>query len=189
MSTLHNTGLPHSLHGAWEALSKVHPRIWKTFLLLILPFSLIAPLMLAYAGSHHAAEYLIDAPLRRWESVAAAFLIAELCTVPLMAAAIKIIAAAHAIEADYKDTLLLAAISALPMWLSALALAIPNLIVTLAILVLGLLSAPLLLEHGSRSILHIDEPVQAQSLAFQTFALGALVWVVLGAIVVLPLLA
>lgn len=188
MNVLNYMKLPFSFRAGWDNLSTAHPAILKTFLLLTLPLSLLPPLMLVYAGSHHASQYLMDAPLAQWKLVAFAFLIVELLTVPLMAWLIKNIAAVHNIAADFKDTFLIAALSAIPMWLSALGLAIPHLWAMIGIIVLGFFAAANLLYRGIYSILKMTEQMEAQSVAYEAFATGGVLWVILCALVVLPLM-
>lgn len=171
----------------WDKLGETHLSILKTFLLLTLPFSLVPPLMLAYAGSHHAAQYLIDAPAARWNLVASAFFLTELITVPLMAWLIKSIAQSHNISTNFQDSFLLATITAIPMWLSAFALAIPDLWTMMGIVILGLIISAQALYRGTCSILHMVEKVEAQSISYEVFFTGAIVWVLLCAFVILPL--
>lgn len=188
MRFLNYTKMPFSFNEGWDEVGAVHPSVWKTLFLLVLPFSLIPPAMLLYAGSHHPAAYLIDAPFSRWQEVALVFLIAQLFTVPLMGWLIRNIAQVHKLSVDFKDAFLLAAIVAVPMWLSSLGLAIPSLWATIGIVVLGFLAAVSLLYHGTYSILKMEEQVEAQSMSFAAFSVGAIAWVLLCAFVVLPLM-
>lgn len=188
MSLLNYTKMPFSFHDGWDKVGVIHPSVLRTFLLLVLPFSLIPPAMLLYAGSHHASVYLMDATFSRWQEVALVFLIAELLTVPLMGWILKNIASVHKMSVDFKDTFLLAAIVAVPMWLSSLGLAIPNLWAMIGVVVLGFLAAVSLLYRGTYSILKMDEQIEAQSMSFAAFSVGAIVWIMLCAFVVLPLM-
>ena len=188
MSLLNYTKMPFSFRDGWDKVGAVHPSVLKTFLLLVLPFSLIPPAMLLYAGSHHASAYLMDPTYARWQSVALVFLVAELLTVPLMGWIIKNIAAVHKLSVHYKDAFLLAAIVGVPMWLSSLGLLIPNLWAMIGVVVLGFMAAVSLLYHGTYSILKMNEQIEAQSMSFAAFSVGAIVWVLLCAFVVLPLM-
>ena len=188
MSLLNYTKMPFSFHDGWDKVGVIHPSILRTFLLLVLPFSLIPPAMLLYAGSHHASIYLMDATFSRWQEVALVFLIAELLTVPLMGWIIKNIASVHKMSVDFKDAFLLAAIVGVPMWLSSLGLAIPNLWAMIGVVVLGFIAAVSLLYRGTYSILKMDEQIEAQSMSFAAFSVGAIVWIMLCAFVVLPLM-
>jgi len=188
MSLLNYTKMPFSFHDGWDKVGVVHPSVLRTFLLLVLPFSLIPPAMLLYAGSHHASVYFMDATFSRWQEVALVFLIAELLTVPLMGWILQSIASVHKMSVDFKDTFLLAAIVAVPMWLSSLGLAIPNLWAMIGVVVLGFIAAVSLLYRGTYSILKMDEQIEAQSMSFAAFSVGAIVWIMLCAFIVLPLM-
>lgn len=188
MNLLNCVKLPFSFSAGWGELTSVHPSLLKTFLLLTLPFSLIPPSMLLYGGSHHASQYLVDAPFAQWQLVALIFLLAELLTVPLMAWLIKNIAAVHNIAVDFKDTFRLAAITAIPMWLSSLGLVIPHVGVMACIVMFGLFVAGNLLYRGSYNILRMTEPMEAQSIAYEAFSAGGVLWVAMCALVILPLM-
>ncbi|WP_051566933.1 YIP1 family protein [Herminiimonas sp. CN] len=180
--------MPFSFSDGWDEIGTVHPSVFKIFLLLVLPFSLVPPAMLLYAGSHHASVYLMDAPFSRWQEVALVFFVAELVTVPLMGWIIRNIASVHKLSIDFKGAFLLAAIVGVPMWLSSLGLAIPNLWAMIGVVVLGFLGAVSLLYHGTYSILKMDEQIEAQSMSFAAFSAGAIAWILLCAFVVLPLM-
>lgn len=187
MNMLHYVKMPFSFRDGWSELSNAHPSAWKTFILLVLPFSLIAPLMLVYAGSHHGARYLMDASPARWNMVAWLFLITQWLTVPLMGSVIKSLGAARGVVLEFKDAFRLAALSAVPMWLSALGLAASQLWLMIGALLLGLFVAAGMLYHGSFVVLKMTDRVEAQSLSYQVFSVGGLVWALLCALVVLAL--
>ncbi len=189
MSLLNYVKLPFSFRAGWDDMRAVHPSAWRTFLLMTLPFSLMPPALLITVGVQHGAQFLIEAPLRRWEMVAAIFLLAELLTVPLMALLMRYLAARHERAVSFADALRLAALTAVPMWLSALGLAIPALWALIGVILLGLFLAGSVLYRGSYAFLKLTDPIEAQSLASEVFAAGALVWVALCALVVLPLIA
>jgi hypothetical protein len=188
MSLLAYAKMPFSFEQGWDKVCLLHPNVLKTFLLLVLPFSLIPPAMLIYAGGHHASAYLVDAPLARWQTVAELFLLAELLTVPLIGWAIRFVADVHKIRAAFRDTFLLAGVTAVPMWLFALFLAVPNMWWMIAGVVAGLLLSAGVLYHGATRILKISDAIEAQSLSAEVFAVGALVWACLCAIVISQLL-
>lgn len=177
-----------SFHEGWDEVRAIHPSITKTLWFIIVPFSLLPPAMLLYAGIHHPTAYMSDALLSQWQDVAVFFLLAELISVTLMAWAIKQMALSRNIVADFKDTLLLAAITAIPMWLSSLGLALPNVWATMTIAALGLIAAASLLYHGTFAILKLEDEIDAQALSYATFSVGILVWVVLCTFVIVPLM-
>jgi hypothetical protein len=144
--------------------------------------------MLLYAGFDHPTAYMSDALFSQWQDVAVLFLFAELISVAVMAWAIKQMALSRNIVADYKDTFLLATITAIPMWLSSLGLSIPVIWATLAIAALGLAASASLLYHGIFAILKLEDEMDAQALSYATFSVGIFVWVVLCTFVIVPLM-
>ena len=188
MSPLHILKLPFSSVDGWVSLRQSHPSVLETFFFLTMPFSLIPPAMLIYAGAHHGGIYPVTASAARWQEVAIAFFVMELLTVPLVAWLIKQVASAHQIKVGFRDTFLLAAVTAIPMWLSAFGLAIPSLWPGIAILCLGVVLGGCLLFRGCDSFLRTGEELEAQAIAAEVFAGGALMWVALCAAVVLQLM-
>lgn len=188
VSPLQYVKMVASFHEGWDDVRRCHPAVITTFLLIVLPMSLLPPAMLIYAGADHPLAYMLNAPLSRWKIVAAAFFVTELATVPLMGWVIGSMASTLKVKAPFKDTFLLAAIAAIPLWLSSLALAIPNLwLMTLAV-VLGLVASASLLYHGTYTILGLKDDEEAQALSSSAFSVGGLVWAFLCAFVLLPLL-
>lgn len=188
MNLLNLSKMPFSFHGGWDTVSTVHPSTLRTFFLLILPFSLIPPAALLYAGSHHASMFWVSAPYARWVAVALAFFIMELLTVPLMGWLIKKMAADHQFSVDFKDSFLLAAITAVPMWLSSLGLLSGEIWIAIASVGLGLLIAASVLYHGTCAILKMEETVEAQAMSYEIFSFGGVIWVMLCCFIALPLM-
>ncbi len=185
MSLLHYLRLPFASGDDWQLLQKARRSARSTFLLLTLPLSLLPPAMLLYAGANHAEAFRMAGGPERWQMLAALFLVVELLTVPLMAWLIKEIAAQRQIAVTFNDAILLAAVTAVPLWLSSLGLAIPHLSLAVPVLLLGLFLAGTTLYHGTFSFLKMSEPIDAQSLATEVFAAGALVWVLVCVFIVL----
>jgi hypothetical protein len=188
VSPLHYVKMVTSFHEGWDEVSRLHPTVVTTFMLIVLPLSLLPPTMLLYAGFDHPLSYMLNAPLSRWKMVAAAFFVTELLTVPLMGWVIKSMASTLQIKPHFKDTFLLAAIAAIPLWLSSLALAIANMWLMILAVVIGLLISASLLYHGSYAILQLKDDEEAQALSSSAFSVGGLVWAFLCAFVVLPLM-
>lgn len=188
MNFFNLTKMPFSFHGGWDTVITVHPSVIRTFFLLVLPFSFIPPATLLYAGSDHVSMFSLSIGDGRWKEVALVFFIAELLTVPFMGWLIKNIAAEHKLSVDFKDTFLLASITAVPMWISGLCLAASDIWVMIVIGVAGLMIAASLLYHGVYAILKMKDEFEAQSLSYQAFSVGAIVWVMLCSYIVLPLM-
>jgi hypothetical protein len=188
MNPLEYIKMPFSFRAGWPGVYAERPSILNTFFFLVLPLSAIPPTMLLYASMHHPEQYLFDTAAARWQIVALAFFVAELLTVPLMGWAIRQVATARDIAADFRDTFLLAAITSVPMCLSGFGLVIPHLWPMITIVVLGFVVAASLLYHGIFYILALDDPMQAQMLGSEVFAMGGIVWTLLCGFVLLTLM-
>lgn len=173
----------------WDDIAQSQPSPLKLFLMLVLPFSLIPPLMLEYAGRHLGAVLFPDAAGQAWSTAALVFLVAELATVPLMAWAIQSVANSKGIASAYRDAFTLAAIAPVPLWLSSLVLLSGQIALIAAMLLLGLAGSIVLIFRGVESILKVDEGLIAFDIAYTVSALGLIAWVVLVMLGLVPALA
>lgn len=179
MSILQIGKLFVSPHEGWDDVVRIHPSVFKLFILLVVPMSLVPPLMLEYAGHHYAASLFPNAPAQAWSEAALFFLVAELITVPLMAWGIQAVANSRGARSGYADAFTLAAIAPVPLWLSALALFSANVLFIVGVVGLGLIGSVLLIFRGVEGILGIDEDAMAFDLAYIVTALGLIAWVLL----------
>lgn len=189
MSILHIHKLFLSSPKGWKELAAAAPSARKLFLMLVLPISLIPPVMLEYAGDHIGPLLFQDAPERAWSTAALVFLVAELLTVPLMAWVVKSIAESKGVECTYRDTFMLAAIAPVPMWLSSLVLFSEQLPLVAITLALGVGSWAVLIFRGVKSVLKVEESLIAVDIAYTVTALGLVIWVVAIMLGLIPLLS
>ena len=153
MSILHVHKLFLSSPQGWDELARTPPSALRLFLLVVLPFSLVPPVMLEYAGHHLGAVLFPGTTVQAWSTTALVFLVAELATVPLMAWAIRSVAHSKGIASDYRDAFTLAAIAAVPLWLSSLVLFSGETALILAVLALGVAGSVALIFRGAERIL------------------------------------
>lgn len=189
MSILHIHKLFTSSPAAWNELAQTEPSALRLFVLLVIPLSLVPPLMLEYAGHHVGATLFAHTPPLAWSIAALFFLLAELVTVPLMAMAIKSVARSKGIRSSDREAFALAAIAAVPLWLSSLALANDQVFVIMAGLALGLAGSVVLIFRGVQSILKVEEDLIAFDIAYTVTALGLIAWVLLVILGLIPALA
>jgi hypothetical protein len=179
MSILQVHKLFFSSEEGWRELARIPPSALKLFFALVLPFSLIPPLMLEYAGPHLGAVMFPDASAQAWRTAALVVLLAELATVPLMAWAIKSVADSKGITSTYHDAFTLAAIAPVPLWLSSLVLFSGQVVLVMALAVLGLAGSVILIFRGVESVLKVGESLVAFDIAYTVTAIGLVAWVVL----------
>jgi len=179
MSILQIGKLFVSPHEGWDQVARIHPSVIKLFVLLIVPMSLVPPLMLEYAGRHYGSVLYPAASARAWTIAALFFLFAELLTVPLMAWGIKSVARSRGVMSNFHDAFTLAAIAPIPLWLSSLALFSSNIFLIVGIVAFGLVGSVLLIFRGVEGILGVEEDVVAFNLAYIVTAMGLIAWVLL----------
>jgi len=173
----------------WNAFARAQPSAIKLFVLLVVPFSLIPPLMLEYAGQHLGAALFPDTTGQAWSIAALFFLIAELISVPFMAWAIKSVANSKGIDCHYRDAFMLAAVAPVPLWLSSLVLFSDQIVLIMAMVALGVAGSVVLIFRGAGSILKVKEELVAFDIAYTVTALGLVVWVMLVMLGLVPALA
>lgn len=172
-------------HEEWRGLAESRPEALKLFILQVLPFALVPPIMLEYASRHAGAAMLPNVPDQEWGVIALLFMLGEVATVPLMAWAIRSVAAGKGIHSRYYDTFLLAVVAPAPLWLSSLALFFEQFALVVFLGLLGLAGFILLVFRGVKSMLGVSEGLIAFEIAYTVTALGLIAW---GALAVLGLL-
>lgn len=189
MSILHLHKMFVSSDEGWNELAHMQASPLKLFLFLVVPFSLIPPLMLEYAGHHGGAIMFPDTTAQAWSMAALFFLVAELITVPLMARAIMSVTNSKEVASNYHDAFTLAAVAAVPLWLSSLVLFSDQIGLIVAMVALGVAASVVLIFRGVESILKVAEDVVALDIAFIVTAFGLIAWVLLVMLGLVPALS
>lgn len=177
-----------SFHEGWDELHEAHPTALSFFLKLVLPLSLLPVLMVLYAGSRYGQYYGPSVSMTHWETLAVAFFIAEMLTVPSMAWIIRQLAQAHKAHSDYDGSYALAAIAAVPMWLSSLTLFVPSVPFNLACAFTGLAMACALVYHGIPAMLGKERDEDVRDMTYLVMWIGGGAWAILCAILSMPFL-
>ncbi|MCU0812378.1 MAG: YIP1 family protein, partial [Thiobacillaceae bacterium] len=159
LSALHQ--LPLSADRGWPDIERLHPRLVRVFAFIVLPLSLLPPIMLQYVGHAYPEVFLPQAADKDWNLIAALFFLAEAATVLGMGWFIRQVAGTQGLHIDYHDAYLLAGIAPIPLWLSSLGLLVPNLAfnVVLSLGALGLSCG--IIYHGVEALCHTREDVTA----------------------------
>jgi len=172
-----------SFHAGWDELIRIHPSIARLFALLVLPLSLLPPVMIYHAGSSYGDVFVPGVAPAQWRNAAEIFFLAELLTVPVMAWIIHLVSRANDVATDYHSCFTLAAIAPIPLWLSSLALFVPNLLSNVAIGVFALLCSVGLIYHGVYALLGMREDLRALQMATVITGAGLFIWLLLMQIV------
>jgi len=133
----------------WHELLKSKPSIHRLFILHVVPFASIPPLMIFLAAKSSSTFLLVDmlSP-PKLALVGLIFFMIQLMAVPMMALVIKQLGEIVNIQPSYQSAFTLAAVAPTPLWLSALILLIPNVLVLVALGSLALMASAGLIFYG-----------------------------------------
>jgi hypothetical protein len=164
----------------WPELSSVHPTVARLFAFLVVPMSLVPPLMYAYSMvvSPGAVFPLAEPPLS-WEElfiVGIVFFAVELANVALMASYIQQLGDVADVHPDYPTAYALAAIAPTPLWLSALGLFVPNLGFNVLLVIAAWSCSVALIRNGVRPLFKVADEHKARRLANAIMVAGVVVW-------------
>lgn len=187
MNMMHLSRALFSPRDGWDEIERSHPGMDEMFLRLVLPLSLLPPVMILFASGGIGAELLPNAHIGNWLLAAAFFFVAEQFSVPLMAGAIREAARAKGIDATLRDAYAVAAIAPVPLWLSSLALLLGSPWLVVGAAVAALVAAGVLVRNGVERLFGVEEAVEASEMAVQVISMGVLAWVVLLVVALVPL--
>jgi hypothetical protein len=168
--------LPLSAEHGWPELARSRPGLLRVFVTLVLPLSLVPPVMLYFAGTYHPEMFGRALAAKSWGEVSAVFFVAEIATLLAMGWFIRQVAASHGLAIDRHDAYLLAAIAPVPMWLSALGLLIPSLLVAAIIAIAGLVLSCGIVYHGIQALGRSREEVSAAGVVQTVIGAGLVAW-------------
>ena len=172
-----------SFHAGWDELIRIHPSIARMFARVVLPFSLLPPAMIYYAGGNYGDVFAAGVSPEQWHVSAAIFFVAELLTVPAMALLMHLVSRANDVATSYDKCFTLAAITPIPLWISSLVLFVPNLAVGVAVGALALLCSLALTYRGVYALLRMHEEIRALQMATVVTGVGLFAWLLLMQIV------
>lgn len=198
MKTLNFPHIP-----GWDDLARSHMPVAAMFFFYVLPMSLIAPVMLYYAGTayHDNLLPILRLTISQLQILSGIFFVTELAGVFLMAGAIEFMAntelkvihsrqklleypaATPTLEtpADvprvaYHDAFMLAAVAPTPLWLAPLVLFVPNFMIDATIGALALLASALILYYATPAILKLDEKGEGALFRYIMVTGGMVAW-------------
>ena len=177
--------LPFTHQRGWKELQRRKPSIPTLAWGLVLPMSLLPPLLLYYAGTHYGDAFAAHFADREWRFITTILFLAELLTFFVMGWLIhSVVNATHEMSIDYHDAFLLAALAPLPLWSSAIVLLVPSLLLNVLAVLAALGISCSLVYHGLQALCERrDNDVVTMSVTYTIMAAGVLAWGVLMAIV------
>lgn len=163
----------------WEDLMASRPSMHRLYMLHVMPFSLIPPLMIYIAGNKHSELFFDLLPGNKLIIVAIAFFIVQLAIVPVMASILRQLAEIAEAHPSYKDAFILAAVAPTPLWMASLFLVVPNILVNIAITSVAMMAAAGFIYYGIPTVFKIKEQGHALLLFGAILMAGVTAWGVL----------
>lgn len=185
MTTSQCANLSSLIRTAWFFLGRSHPSLSRVFFTIVLPLSLLPPVMLYHVGTYQGDLFMPGLAARDWFGIGLIFLVAELVTVLAMAHVIRWVAAINGFVADRAHAALLAVAAPIPLWLSSLGLLVPNIFFNVVVCCLALGLSCIIIYHGVSVLLKVKDDTQAASIAYGIMGVGLIAWALL-LIIVIP---
>jgi hypothetical protein len=145
----------------WTRLVRSHPAVPSVFMLHVVPFSIIPPLMLYIAGGKYGGQFFPSLGSTKLLLVALIFFLIELVAVPVMAMLIRQLSELGEAHPNFRDAFVLAAVVPTPLWLAPVFLMLPDPLLNMMVVALALMAAAGLLYFGIPVMLDISEPGHA----------------------------
>lgn len=163
----------------WESLIRSKPSIHQLYLLHVIPFALIPPLMIYFSGKHHG-DALFDLihliPDNRLIIVSVSFFLVQLVVVPAMASIVRQLAEVAEIHPSYKEAFTLAAVAPTPLWLAPIFLLIPDILVNIGITSIAMMASAGFIYYGIPVVFGIKEKGHALLLFGAILMAGVIAW-------------
>lgn len=179
--------MPFSPNAIWPSLIHIDASVKRAFWAVVVPMSVLPPVMVYVAGAMHGDVWLAGAGAKDWSYIAAIFFVCELLSVFLMGWLIKAVANSWNGQVTYGHAYLLASVCPIPVWFSSLGLLVPSLAFNAAASAIALTLSCGLLFQGVRSLCRVTEALEAAVITQIVFGAGMVVWgVLLLLFVILP---
>ncbi|WP_017431249.1 YIP1 family protein [Vreelandella jeotgali] len=177
--------LPFTRQAGWKELQRRRPSIARLAFSLVLPMSLIPPVLLYYAGTHYGDALTAGFGDRQWRFITTILFLSELLTFFVMGWLIHtVVNIADELSIDYPDAYLLAALAPLPLWSSAIALLVPSLVFNVLVVLVALGVSCSLVYQGLGALCERrGQDMTTMSATYTVMAAGVLAWGLLMAIV------
>lgn len=167
----------------WNEVDRAH-RPYRWYLRhVVLPLSLLPAVLYVYAETvHPGAIFPLTRPALTTAQLFASglvFFLAQVAMVAWMAGFIRRMALERDHDPGFDGAYALAAISPIPLWLGSVALTVPSLGFNMVVLFVALAASVLMIRHGVRPLLHIDDDRTAHFVADMVTMAGMVAWIAL----------
>ena len=173
------TSLPFSATPGWIEIERIHPKLLTLLALVVLPLSLLPPLMLYLKGAAFFSQWLPDAAGKDWGMMGTAFFLIEMVSLVIMGWFIRNAAEMDGLSITNHDAYLLASLAPIPLWLSSLGLLVPSLAFNAVVSLTTFALSCGIIYNGIAGLCHTREQVVAASVVHAVISAGLLAWVIL----------
>jgi hypothetical protein len=160
----------------WQDLTQARPSMHRLYLLHVIPFALIPPVMIYIAGNNHGKMFLGLLSNSKLLMVAIAFFFVQLVVVPIMASIVRQLAEIADSHPPYKDAFVLAAVAPTPLWMAPIFLIVPDILVNIAITSLAMMASAGFIYFGIPVVFKIKEQGHALLLFGAVLMAGVIAW-------------
>ncbi len=160
----------------WNDLMQSRPSIHRLYMLHVIPFSLIPPLMGYLAGTKYGGEFSPAMSSTKLMLIAAIFFIVELVVVPVMAVIVRQLAEIAEVHPTYHDAFVLAAVAPTPLWLAPVFLVVPSVLLNLAVVCLAMMAAAGFIYYGIPAVFGLREEGHAMLMFGAVLIAGVVAW-------------
>lgn len=163
----------------WQKLLQSQPSIHRLYMLHVIPFALIPPIMIYFSGKHHG-DALFDLihliPANRLIIVSVSFFLVQLVVVPVMASIVRQLSEIAEIHPSYRQGFILAAVAPTPLWMAPIFLFVPDILVNIGITCLAMMASAGFIYFGIPVVFGIEEKGHALLLFGAVLMAGVIAW-------------
>ena len=160
----------------WESLMATQPSMHRLFLLHVLPFALIPPVMIYVAGQNHAILFFDLLPGSKLLLVALILFLIQLVVVPVMATIIRQLAEIADSHPTYRESFILAAVAPTPLWMAPVFLLVPDILINIFVTSLAMMASAGFIYFGIPTVFKIREQGHVHLLFGAILMAGATAW-------------
>lgn len=160
----------------WESLMASQPSMHRLFLLHVLPFAMIPPVMIYFVGKNHTILFFDLLPGSKLILVSLILFFVQLVVVPVMASIIRQLAEIADSHPTYRESFILAAVAPTPLWMAPVFLVVPDIIVNIGITSLAMMASAGFIYYGIPTVFKIKEQGHVNLLFGAVLMAGATAW-------------
>lgn len=152
------------------------PSMHRLFLLHVLPFAMIPPVMIYFVGKSRTILFFDLLPGSKLILVSLILFFVQLVVVPVMASIIRQLAEIADSHPTYRESFILAAVAPTPLWMAPVFLVVPDIIINIGITSLAMMASAGFIYYGIPTVFKIKEQGHVHLLFGAVLMAGATAW-------------